>query len=308
MQSDLKTLRYFLALSDTLSFTSAAAKLRMSQPALSLAMQKLEEQLGIALLSRTSRSVMLTPAGLAYARGAREVLALVDQVERSAQEVASGREGLCRIGFVQSASFDVVPQFLRQVQEQAPRVRLQLNELTSTEQLAKLAEGEIDIGMVRQGLVPSDELTLTLIHRQRMVAALPAGHALAKRPAFPLALLEGERFITNPDHRSPALNARVRAACAVAGFQPRAALEAVEMATILAFVGEGLGVALLPASCRRFADRRVALVDLEDATEHLNLPLYLARRAQERDATVKRVAQIAQMAVPSYGAQTLASG
>jgi DNA-binding transcriptional LysR family regulator len=80
------------------------------------------------------------------------------------------------------------------------------------------------------------------------------------------------------------------------------------MATILAFVGEGLGVALLPASCRRFADRRVALVDLEDATEYLELPLFLACRAQERDATVRRVAQIALAGLPGYAAQTAGLG
>src|SRR6187399_1765301 len=101
--SDLKTLRYFSVLAETLSFTSAAAKLRMSQPALSLAMQRLEEQMGLPLLSRTNRSVLLTPAGKAYARGAREVLALVDQVERNVLAIASGSEGNCRIGFVQSA-------------------------------------------------------------------------------------------------------------------------------------------------------------------------------------------------------------
>lgn len=289
MQSDFKNLRYFAVLAETLSFTAAAAKLRMSQPALSIAMQRLEEQLGAVLLNRTSRSVVLTPAGETYARGAREVLALLGQVERNVVEVASGKDGLCRIGFVQSASFDVAPKVLRHIQNKLPGMRLQLSELTSTEQLCQLAEGEIDMGLVRQSIFTPDVLQLTLVHCQRMIAALPATHPLAGHRSLPLSALEADRFITTPDRRSPALNARVRAACAAAGFQPQAALEVVEMATILSFVGEGLGVALLPENCRRFADRTVALVDLEDTTEHLELPLYLASRVGERDAAVKRV-------------------
>jgi DNA-binding transcriptional LysR family regulator len=179
---------------------------------------------------------------------------------------------------------------LRRLRRELPGVTLQLAELPSTEQLGKLAAGELDVGLVRQAITP-EVVELRLIHRQRMVAALPSTHPLANQQRLGLSQLEGELFVTTPDRRSPALNARVRAACAAAGFQPRAALEVVEMATILSFVGEGLGVALVPASCRRFADRTVSLVDLEDTTEHLDLPLYLATRSNERDASVIRVAQ-----------------
>jgi DNA-binding transcriptional LysR family regulator len=293
MHTDLKSLRYFATLADTLSFTAAANKLRMTQPALSIAMQRLEERVGTELLRRTSRHVILTPAGEAYARGAREILALVDQVEKTTAEVASGQEGLCRIGFVQSASFDVVPPILRSVQDQAARVRLQLFEATSIDQLKRLTDGEIDVGLVRQAVHGFADLSLALVHEQRMVAALPAAHRLASTHCLPLSALHEEVFLMVPDRRSPAINARVLAACAAAGFQPRASFEAVEMATILSFVGEGLGVALLPASCRRFADRTVSLIDLEDVNDHLNLPLYLAHRKVERDPTVRRIIDIA---------------
>jgi DNA-binding transcriptional LysR family regulator len=293
MHTDLKLLRYFATLADTLSFTVAANKLRMTQPALSIAMQRLEERAGVELLRRTSRHVILTPAGEAYARGAREILALVEQVEKTTAEVAAGQEGLCRISFVQSASFDVVPPILRAVQDQAARVRLQLSEATSIDQLKQLTDGQTDIGLVRQAMHGFADLSLTLVHEQRMVAALPAKHKLAANRHLPLSALQDERFIMVPDRRSPALNARVRAACASAGYQPRASLEAVEMATILSFVGEGLGVALLPAGCRRFADRTVSLIDLDDINEHLNLPLYLVHRKMERDPTVRRIIDIA---------------
>lgn len=293
MHTDLKSLRYFAMLADTLSFTVAANKLRMTQPALSIAMQRLEERVGVELLRRTSRHVILTPAGEAYARGAREILALVEQVEKTTAEVASGQEGLCRICFVQSASFDVLPPILRAVQDQAARVRLQLSEATSIEQLKQVIDGQMDIGLVRQAVHGFADLSLTLVHEQRMVAALPAAHKLAANPRLSLSALRDEVFLMVPDHRSPAINARVRAACEAAGYQPRASLEAVEMATILSFVGEGLGVALLPASCRRFADRTVSLIDLDDVNEHLNLPLYLVHRKVERDPTVRRIIGIA---------------
>jgi DNA-binding transcriptional LysR family regulator len=281
IHSDLKAMRYFTVLAETLSFTSSATKLGMSQPALSLALQRLEEQMGVPLVSRTNRSVTLTPAGKAYARGAREVLALVGQIERNVIAIASGGEGVCRIGFVQSASFDVLPQLLPFLQRQLPGVRFQMSALPSYDQMHKLEEGELDLGLVRQSTFASDSLEFTLVHRQRMVAALPRTHPLATQTSLKLGSLNADRFVT--------IDSRILAACGAAGFQPRAALEAFEVPTILSFVSGGLGVALLPASCRRFADPAVALIELEDAIEQLELPLYLVSRTRERDSAVKRV-------------------
>ena len=285
MHSDLKTLRYFTVLAETLSFTAAAAKLRMSQPALSLALQRLEEQFGVPLVTRTNRSVVLTPAGKAYARGAREVLALVGQVERNVISIASGGEGFCRIGFVQSASFDLLPELLPYLQNQLPGIRFQTAALSSREQMYKLDEGELDLGLVRQSVFAPNTLDFILVQRQRLVAALPQTHPLAKNTSLKLADLKADRFVT--------IDARITAACSAAGFQPMAALEAFEVPTILSFVSGGIGVALLPSSCRRFADRAVALVELEDTSEHIDLPLYLASRTRERDGAVKRVVQVA---------------
>ncbi|TXI87285.1 HTH lysR-type domain-containing protein [Cupriavidus sp. H19C3] len=297
MHTDLKQLRYFVALADTLSFTAAASKLRMTQPALSIAIQRLEESMGVELLRRTSRMVELTAAGEAYAKGARDVLALMDQVERTAVEVASGREGLCRIGFVQSSSFDVVPPVLKALQETTGKIKLELHESTSTDQLIGLSDGKLDVGLIRQAIHGFAGISLQHVHEQRMVAALPASHRLARAATLPLSALRDEVFVMVPDRRSPALNARVLAACADAGFQPHTSLEVVEMATILPFVGEGLGVSLLPANCRRFADRAVALVDLEDTSEHLSLPLFLAWRKREKDPAVRRVLDVAKAAI-----------
>jgi DNA-binding transcriptional LysR family regulator len=285
IQSDLKTLRYFTVLAETLSFTTAAAKLRMSQPALSLALQRLEEQLGVPLVNRTNRSVVLTPAGQAYARGAREVLALVTQVERNVVAIASGGEGFCRIGFVQSASFDLLPELLAYLQRELPGIRFHMAALSSYEQMYKLEEGELDLGLVRQSIFAANTLDFTLVHRQRMVAALPQTHLHAKDNSVKLSALKSDRFVT--------IDSRILAACNAAGFHPKAALEAFEVPTILSFVSGGLGVALLPASCRRFADPSVALVELEDTSEYLDLPLYLASRTRERDSAVKRVVQAA---------------
>ncbi|GAA4330883.1 LysR family transcriptional regulator [Variovorax defluvii] len=285
IHSDLKILRYFTVLAETLSFTSAAAKLQISQPALSLALQRLEEQLGVALVTRTNRAAALTPSGQAYARGAREVLALVAQVERNVIAIASGVQGFCRIGFVQSASFDLLPDLLPCLQRELPGIRFQMAALSSFEQLYKLDEGELDLGLVRQSTFAADTLVFALVHRQRMVAALPRTHAHAQDASVRLSALRFDRFVTT--------DARILAACNAAGFHPTAALEAFEVPTILSFVGAGMGVALLPESCRRFADPSVCLVKLEDASEHLELPLYLAFRARERDGAVKRVVRAA---------------
>jgi DNA-binding transcriptional LysR family regulator len=157
--------------------------------------------------------------------------------------------------------------------------------LSSYDQMHRLEEGELDLGLVRQSIFGPNTLDFTLVQRQRMVAALPHTHPLANSDSLQLAALKEDRFVT--------IDARIMAACSAAGFHPTAALEALEVPTILSFVGSGLGVALLPASCRRFADKTVALVEINDTSEHLELPLYLASRTRERDSAVKRVVQAA---------------
>lgn len=290
--ADLKAVRYFIVLADTLSFRQAAARLGVSQPALSFALQRLEEKLGVQLLRRSSRAVELTPAGRTYLDGARALLSEVARLEQSVADVAGGKRGSCRFGFVQSSAFDFVPRVALRLRQEAPGIKLLPTEHTSLDQLRLLIAGELDIGLVRQSYYAQGELELKCVHRQRFVAALPASHRLAASNSIPLAALANDEFIVGPERRTPALNASMRNACARAGFEPRIALQVVEFATILAFVGAELGVALIPASLKRFSDQTVSLVDIDDDTEHLELALYLATRKPERDPAVSRVAAI----------------
>ena len=140
LRIELRHLRYFLALADTLHFGRAAERLCMSQPPLSNAIQQLEAALGEALFIRHSRKVALTPAGQALIPHARQVLAGLDQAVRAVQVAARGESGLLRVGYVSSAVFSVLPAIVARFHAAFPEVALALQE-RGQHQLSVLDEG-----------------------------------------------------------------------------------------------------------------------------------------------------------------------
>src|SRR5580693_1592174 len=147
---ELRHLRYFLAVAEELHFHRAATRLHISQPPLSQQIRALERELGVTLLSRNRRRVALTAAGEAFLDDARSILAAVERASERARGIARGSLGTLAIGFVGSAMFSPkLPQILREFRARHPDVELVLRELPTTVQLAALAAGELDVGVIR---------------------------------------------------------------------------------------------------------------------------------------------------------------
>jgi DNA-binding transcriptional LysR family regulator len=253
----LHQLRYFVAVAEELHFRRAAERLRMSQPPLSEAIRELEAAVGAELLERSRRGVALTPAGAVLLRDARAILAGLERALEAARRIGTGQSGRLRVSFVGSALYGVVPDLVRAFSLERPDVDLQLQERSTTDQIAALAAGDLDIGFVRQPFAAEGMSTETIM-REPTVAALPAGHRLSRLKRIPVAQLSSEPFVLFPREQAPGLHDALMSAVAADGRFPRIVQEVPETQTIVGLVASGMGVSLVPGSVQALARSGVA--------------------------------------------------
>jgi DNA-binding transcriptional LysR family regulator len=151
---ELRQLHYFVTLAEELHFGRAAAREHIVQSALSQQLQRLERELGVLLLDRTTHYVELTAAGSAFLIEARQILAHIDRAAAAAQHAASSAPSL-RVGVV-DASYDSMPQILEEVQQQYPEVEIHQVETGVPEQFRLLGDGRLDVGIGRASLAPPE--------------------------------------------------------------------------------------------------------------------------------------------------------
>lgn len=262
---DLRQLRYFTVLADTLNFHRAAARLHITQPPLTVAIRKLEADLGAQLFDRGTRGVRLTAAGRAALGPAREALAQAELVRSAVKEGLKGYSGRLSVAFVGSAVSEVLPRLIPAFREAYPKVELALEELTSAEIARGIAAHDFDVGLVRLPLMERHPLDVEVIEHDVLVAAVPVASPLALRKELRLADLAEQPFILFEP--VSVLHAMVILACQRAGFAPRAAQEAHQIQTILSLVQSGLGVALVPARMTRAAPEAVRFLPLREPVE-----------------------------------------
>lgn len=248
---DLRHLRYFVAVAEERHFGRAAQRLHMAQPPLSQAIRQLEGELGVQLLTRTTRRVDITDAGAAYLERARGVLADVDAAAHEAQRVAAGRAGRVAIGCVGSATYSLLPPLARALREELPGIDFTFRgEMLVPAQLAALRDGSLDVALLRP---PADAAGVSLrrLRTDALVVALPDGHRLADDADVRLADLAGDDFIVHAGEGRSVMHAEVVRRCRSAGFEPRIRHEVAETSTLVTFVAAGLGVALVPEPVSR---------------------------------------------------------
>ncbi|UDQ82293.1 LysR family transcriptional regulator [Erwinia rhapontici] len=251
MNIELRHLRYFIAVAEELHFGRAALRLNISQPPLSQQIQILEHEIGARLFARTNRSVQLTAAGQQFLQDARLVLQQVDQAADKAARLHRGDEGEIRIGFTSSAPFiTVVSDALFTFRQRFPAVHIQMQEINTRQQLAPIGDGRLDLGVMRNTLLP-ETLDHQLLLREPMYALVHRAHRLAGRPQIALSDLAQEPFVFFDPQVGTALYGEILGLLGRYNIQPNIAQEVGEAMTIIGLVSTGLGVSILPASFRR---------------------------------------------------------
>ena len=248
---DLRLVKCFLAVAETLHFSRAAAKLGIAQPNLSTQIKKLEEALGCDLFERTTRGVVLTAAGAYLAKGAERLQGQFEEAISITQQIGRGEDGALAIGFSGSAMYGRLPLALERFRRQHPRVVVQLREMYAPDQMPLLLDGTLDVGFIRDG-APTSGLKMTALTREPFHALLPQSHPLAKEkgPMRPLAL-RNDRFVLFAPRIARLAFERTMQVCAADGFTPDISLEAPQWVTIVSLVAAGMGVSLAPASVNK---------------------------------------------------------
>jgi DNA-binding transcriptional LysR family regulator len=267
---ELRHLRYFAAVADELHFGRAAARLTLSQPALSVQVQQLEAIVGTRLLDRHSRLVTLTDAGRTLADAAARVLRDVDAAIDTARRAGMGEVGVLRLGFGPTLMLSTLAQVVRVYRQRHPGVRMDLRELATAEQMDALLRGDLDLGFVR-GAETDPRLHVELFAREPLLIALNRDHAAAGQARVPLAVLSGEPWVLFPRAIAPQLHEQVMRLCRQAGFTPHVVQESREVYTTVGLVGAGIGVTIVPAAAQRMSWRGVVYKPIPRASVRLSM-------------------------------------
>lgn len=292
---ELRHLRYFRAVAEELHFGRAAARLHIAQPPLSQQIRRLEAELGVELLVRSTRRVELTPAGEDYLRRVIDILDDVDAAGRHAQRIADGASGHLTIGCVGSATYSLLPQLVRDLREELPGVDVDLRgEMLVPTLVDGLRSGELHFAVLRPP-TDVDDLTVTVLRTEPLIVALPERHRLAAKAAIALSELAGDDFVMHAGGGQSVLNHLAVSLCAAEGFVPQIRHEVAETSTLVTFVAAGLGVALVPGPTAALDIAGVRYVPLRG--QGAALELAAAYLTSARSPLIDRVQELLRAAV-----------
>ncbi|ABQ70994.1 transcriptional regulator, LysR family [Rhizorhabdus wittichii RW1] len=300
---DLRQLRHFLAVADTLHFGRAAERLGMTQPPLSQSILALERRLGADLFVRSKRSVALTAFGRQWLDHVRPAVEAVAALPAVAERLRSGASGRLSLAFVSTADYNVLPTLVARYSSAFPEVELELVEATSDVQVEDLLSGRINAGIListRSALPPA--LAYRPLLNEPLVAAVPESWIDEGRLATGDGTLRDDRWMAQPliifpARVAPDFHDLVMRFYRSRGHQPFIRQEAIQMQTIISLVSAGLGMALVPASLRHLARTGVRYLPLAGAPE---LETGLAWRERDDSPTLAAFLGIAFEALPHH--------
>ncbi|WP_424814256.1 LysR substrate-binding domain-containing protein [Roseococcus sp. YIM B11640] len=248
---ELRHLRAFLAVSETLHFARAAEALGISPPSLTEQVQELERQLGARLFLRSKRSVALSDAGKLFLEELRPAMERLEGALQTARLAGRGERGIIEIGFAASAAFaGLLTQTISAWRRAHPEVELNLHEMESAPQIEALDDRRLDIAFIRMPVSLPPGIVTARLHREPLLIALPTTHPLAAGESVAAADLAEEAFIIPDQAGGTSFHQLTRAVAERGGFAPRLAHRGRDLIAVTALVALGMGVAVVPESLR----------------------------------------------------------
>jgi DNA-binding transcriptional LysR family regulator len=288
---ELRQIRSFLSIAETLHFGRTAELIHLSQPALSLQIRALEAEVGAQLLERNRRKTTLTPAGRAFRDAAIAGVAQLDRASRNARLAANGKLGLLRIGFISTAGSELLPNIIRAFRELNPEVELSLRNILTAEQVQMLEAGTLDIGFLRLPIGGHAQLEVATVHREPFVLVVPASHPLGTRKKVQLSEVAGQDFVMYDRAHAPGFHDLVFGILRNAGIVPKVRQTAGEMPTLISLVAAGMGISILPESAVKHNVAAVVGCEIADPIPMSEIGLALPKDTDS--AVVKNFRSIA---------------
>lgn len=291
---EIRHLRYFCVLAEQLHFTKAALLLNVAQPALSHQIKQLEDELSTQLVERTNRRVRLTAAGEVFLGRAARILEQLDQAARETSRVGQGEAGSLVIGVVSTAVCSVLPELLRSFRREAPHISIDIREMEPGEQVESLRRETIDIGLLFLA-IQDPAFDSLVVSRERLIAALPTGHAAAGAEKVRLNDLESETFLIPRQQSVPGFHEVVLETLRSAGITAPRLQPTRLLQTAVFLVAGQLGAALVPESFRRHLRVRGCVYrDIAGTPAHADL-IGLWRRSNVPPALLRFIQQLKRM-------------
>jgi DNA-binding transcriptional LysR family regulator len=280
---ELRHLRYFCAVAEEQSFTSAARRLHVSQSGVSGQVKDLEAELGVTLLQRNQREVTLTAEGAVFLREAQEILSHAERALELVTRASQGQYGKLTIGLCGPATSPFLPRLIREFRKRQPGVMLSLKDVEPARQPSALVDREIDIGFTRS--IPTEfrkTLRSEIYFSEPIVAVLPRDHKLEDMKLIQLSQLSTERMILHAREAAPELFDAIIAMCKRAKFSPNIADTPRLWQTVLTMVEAGQGIALVPGCVRHLRSHGVSFKALRD--KKCQVDVVMAWRHRDPDA------------------------
>ena len=240
---NLRDLKYLVALAEHKHFGRAAAACFVSQPTLSTQIKKLEEELGVPLVERAPRKVMLTPAGREAAMRARGIVAEVEQMKEAARRSRDPEAGTVRLGIFPTLGPYLLPHVVPAIRERFPQLELLLVEEKSDVLLAQLRNGQLDAALLALP-INDEQLHVEFLFEEPFVLAAPEGHPLTARAHLTLADLGDQRLLLLQDGHC--LRDQALDVCHMAGATEKSEFQATSLETLRQMVAANVGITLLP--------------------------------------------------------------
>lgn len=281
---DLRHFRYFQAVAEELSFSKAARRLRIAQPALSRAVQELEREVEARLIDRNRRAVKLTPAGTVMLH---EIGLLLERLEGSLRRVrrtANGEEGELRLGYIGPPTRHFLGPLLKEFRATHPQVTVILEERTPERVWEMVSNGRLTVGLTRPVLAHEAlRLNSLVLRQERLCAAVPVGHPDAAKKTIPWSKLAGKALVVLARREGASSHDSILAACQKAGVTPKFAHTPSLIGTILQYVEAGEGIGIVPESTVR-SSKTIKLVPLSPVSR---IPLVMVWKQSTDDPAAK---------------------
>ncbi|MBN3583559.1 LysR family transcriptional regulator [Algoriphagus aestuarii] len=283
---ELRHLNYFKAVAEELNFRKAAEHLFISQPGLSRQIKQLEEIFEVQLFERDQKHVELTAAGI-YLKGEVDfVLNHLEMTRNQLKLISAGKIGELRIGFLGSASNQVLPSLLSKLNSQQPLISTSLEELSNAMQVEMIEKDKLDLGFVRLASVPN-QLEMKVVLRDSFSLVVPKEHPLQAKDFASVNQFKEESFVLFSSDYSNLYYEQIIGICKDAGFSPKIKHKSVHALTIFKLVENGMGVAIVPTSLKEGYELNVRFMQIPNIPQYTELSAIW--KAENRNPALKQV-------------------
>ena len=269
---ELRHFRYFLAVAEALNFTKAAALLRVAQPALSRRVQDLEDEIGVDLLKRSPRGVVLTAEGKVFLEKTRQILKLADESVEQVRALARGEEGELHMGYAPAPTVEILPPALAAFQKAFPRVRVLLHDFSEQELIEGLRNGRLELALMPRGAGPqSIGLEFETLRSYPICVAVAPTHRFARLKTITLEMVATEAMIGFNRKDYPEYYVGLDRIFEPLGIKPRIVVECDSSSSLITEIETGRGVAIASPVLRHASGKRLLYRPLTGTTEVLSV-------------------------------------